>query len=602
MRQHAPDILLFLLLLTGFLPLAAVAQESTTAQRFRALLDEDWKYWMAQYPETATALGYPGHNGRWTDYSPAAIDARARHLRDVATRLGTIDRQTLPPGDQLNYDLYRDMIATAIDGLPFGNDAMPLRGVVVRNLRMPLNQMDGVQQDVPRIFALMPAASVAEYENLVARLERVPALVDQTIVLMREGVAQGLTPPQITMRDVPRQVEAQIVDDPLTSPLLEAFRTWPSSVPQTGRDRLVKAAVAAYASGVRPAFARLRDFLVKTYIPACRSSIGVDALPRGSEMYAYNVRWHTTTGKTPKEIHDIGLAEVERIHGEMNHIMASVKFKGTYAEFKTFLRTDPRFYYTDADSLVSGYRDIAKRADPELAHLFSTLPRTPYGVRRVPDAAAPSQTTAYYEPGALTAGRAGNMFANTYKLDARPKWEMEALTLHEAVPGHHLQIALAQEMEDLPEFRKNTSYTAYVEGWGLYAESLGEEMGFYTDPYSKFGQLTYEMWRAVRLVVDTGLHSMGWTRQQAIDFFAEHAAKTLQDITVEVDRYIVWPGQAVGYKIGQLKIRELRTKAERRLGPKFDVRAFHDVVLGQGAVPLDVLEKMVDEWIDERAS
>lgn len=602
MRQHAPDILLFLLLLTGFLPLAAVAQESTTAQRFRALLDEDWKYWMAQYPETATALGYPGHNGRWTDYSPAAIDARARHLRDVATRLGTIDRQTLPPGDQLNYDLYRDMIATAIDGLPFGNDAMPLRGVVVRNLRMPLNQMDGVQQDVPRIFALMPAASVAEYENLVARLERVPALVDQTIVLMREGVAQGLTPPQITMRDVPRQVEAQIVDDPLTSPLLAAFRTWPSSVPQTGRDRLVKAAVAAYASGVRPAFARLRDFLVKTYIPACRSSIGVDALPRGSEMYAYNVRWHTTTGKTPKEIHDIGLAEVERIRGEMDRIMASVKFTGTYAEFKTFLRTDPRFYYTEADSLVSGYRDIAKRADPELAHLFRTLPRTPYGVRRVPDATAPSQTTAYYEPGALTAGRAGNMFANTYKLDARPKWEMEALTLHEAVPGHHLQIALAQEMEDLPEFRKNTSYTAYVEGWGLYAESLGEEMGFYTDPYSKFGQLTYEMWRAVRLVVDTGLHSMGWTRQQAIDFFAEHAAKTLQDITVEVDRYIVWPGQAVGYKIGQLKIRELRTKAERRLGPKFDVRAFHDVVLGQGAVPLDVLEKMVDEWIDERAS
>jgi uncharacterized protein (DUF885 family) len=317
-------------------------------------------------------------------------------------------------------------------------------------------------------------------------------------------------------------------------------------------------------------------------------------------MYAYNVRWHTTTGKTPKEIHDIGLAEVERIRGEMDRIMANVKFTGTYAEFKTFLRTDPRFYFTDADSLVSGYRDIAKRADPELAHLFGTLPRTPYGVRRVPDATAPSQTTAYYEPGALTAGRAGNMFANTYKLDARPKWEMEALTLHEAVPGHHLQIALAQEMEDLPEFRKNTSYTAYVEGWGLYAESLGEEMGFYTDPYSKFGQLTYEMWRAVRLVVDTGLHSMGWTRQQAIDFFAEHAAKTLQDITVEVDRYIVWPGQAVGYKIGQLKIRELRTKAERRLGPKFDVRAFHDVVLGQGAVPLDVLETMVDDWIVDR--
>jgi uncharacterized protein (DUF885 family) len=246
---------------------------------------------------------------------------------------------------------------------------------------------------------------------------------------------------------------------------------------------------------------------------------------------------------------------------------------------------------------VTGYRDIAKRADPELAHLFGTLPRTPYGVRVVPAAAAPSQTTAYYEPGALIAGRPGNMYANTYKLEARPKWEMEALTLHEAVPGHHLQIALAQELEGLPEFRKNTSYTAFVEGWGLYAESLGEEMGFYRDPYSKFGQLTYEMWRAVRLVVDTGLHSMGWTRQQAIDFFATNAAKTVQDITVEVDRYIVWSGQAVGYKIGQLKIRELRANAERRLGAKFNVRAFHDIVLGQGAIPLDVLERRVDEWI-----
>jgi len=575
---------------------ASMAQKPSTADRFRALLEEDWKYWMSQYPEAATAFGHPGHDGRWTDYSLAAIAARDAYLRGTIARLESIDRGQLPIDDQLNYDLYRDMIATAVEGLDFVNDALPLRSVVPHNLRMPMNQMEGVQQDIPRIIALMPASTVADYENIVARLKAAPALIDQTMALMQEGMAQAMTPPQITFRDVPRQVEAQTVAEPLASPLLAAFTKWPAVLPAADRDRLTKAAVAVYTDSVRPAFTRLHDFLVKTYLPACRTSIGANALPKGAAMYAYNVRWHTTTSRTPKEIHAIGLAEVKRIRAEMDAIINKVGFKGSFDDFKQLLRTNPAFYYTDADALVTGYRDIAKRADPRLARLFGTLPRTPYGVERVPDATAQSQTTAYYEPGALVAGRPGNMYANTYKLDARPKWEMEALTLHEAVPGHHLQIALAQELQGLPEFRKNTSYTAFVEGWALYAESLGEEMGFYEDPYSRFGQLTYEMWRAVRLVVDTGLHSMGWTREQAIDFFATNAAKTLQDITVEVDRYIVWPGQAVGYKIGQLKIRELRADAERRLGPKFNVRAFHDVVLGQGAVPLDVLERLVGDW------
>lgn len=581
---------------------ACVAQPPSAADRFRTLLEEDWKYWMSQYPEAATAFGHPGHDARWTDYSPAAIAARSTYLRGTIARLDAIERGRLPAADQLNYDLYRDMIATAVGGLDFGNDAMPIRGVVPHNLRMPMNQMEGVQQDVPRIISIMPTATVADYENIVARLESSPALIDQTIALMREGMAQGMTPPQITFRDVAGQVSAQIVDDPLKSPLLAAFTKWPAAVPPADRERLTNAAVTAYTQDVRPAFARLHEFLVKTYLPATRLSIGANALPKGAEMYAYNVRWHTTTAKTPDEIHAIGLAEVKRIRAEMDVIIKKVGFTESFDDFKQFLRTNPAFYYRDADALVTGYRDIAKRADPGLARLFGTLPRTPYGVERVPDATAPSQTTAYYEPGALVAGRPGNMYANTYKLDARPKWEMEALTLHEAVPGHHLQIALAQELEGRPDFRQNTSYTAFVEGWGLYAESLGEEMGFYEDPYSKFGQLTYEMWRAVRLVVDTGLHSMGWTRQQAIDFFAANAAKTLQDITVEVDRYIVWPGQAIGYKIGQLKIRELRADAERRLGPKFNVRAFHDVVLGQGAVPLDVLERLVGAWAQSLSS
>jgi uncharacterized protein (DUF885 family) len=371
-------------------------------------------------------------------------------------------------------------------------------------------------------------------------------------------------------------------------------------VPEGDRPALAKRAAAAYTGRVAPAFRRLHDFLQKTYLPACRETTAASALPSGSAMYEYNVRWHTTTDLTPAQIHERGQSEVRRIRSAMDQVIARSGFTGGFDEFVRFLRTDPRFYYTEPSELLRGYRDIAKRADPELAPLFGRLPQTPYGVAAVPDAIAPSQTTAYYEPGALRAGRPGNMYANTYKLEARPKWEMEALTLHEAVPGHHLQIAIAQEIQGLPEFRKHSSYTAYVEGWALYAERLGEEMGFYRDPYSKFGQLTYEMWRAVRLVVDTGIHALGWSRQRAIDFFKANAAKTEQDIIVEVDRYIVWPGQALGYKIGELKIRELRERAEKALGPRFDIRAFHDEVVGQGALPLDVLEARVAAWVPAR--
>jgi uncharacterized protein (DUF885 family) len=382
----------------------------------------------------------------------------------------------------------------------------------------------------------------------------------------------------------------------MKSPMLESFAKIPTAISEGDRTNLKDRAATAYKQAVIPALTKLHDFLVMRYLPGCRETTDAASLPNGAAMYEYNVKWHTTTNKIPQEINEIGLAEVKRIRGEMDKVKAAAGFKGSYDEFKKFLRTGPQFYFKDAASLLAGYRDIAKRADPELAHLFGHLPQTPYGVKAVPDAAAPSQTTAYYDPGSLVSGRPGYMFANTYKLDSRPKWEMEALTMHEAVPGHHIQISIAQELQGLPEFRKNSSYTAFVEGWGLYSESLGEEMGFYKDPYSKFGQLTYEMWRAIRLVVDTGLHSMGWTRDQAINFFREYAAKTDQDIIVEVDRYIVWPGQALGYKMGQLKIRELRTKAEQKLGPKFDVRQFHDVVLGHGAVPLDVLESQVNTW------
>ncbi len=571
------------------------------AQPLYDQFDRDWQYWLAQYPEAAASLGVPGGEGRWTDYSDDGISSRATYLRESLERIRFVDRTLLSEADQLNYDLYVQMLETAVEGLDLQNDAIPVRFVIPHNLMMPINQMEGIQQDIPRTIALMPAATPGDLRNIVSRLRGIPSLVDQTIGLMRQGVVEKMTPPRIALRDVPGQVLAQVVDDPLTSPMLAAFVQRPAGVPEGEWPALVDEATAAYRQQVAPAFRRLHVFLVDQYLPACRETIGASALPKGDALYLYNVKWHTTTGRTPQEIHETGLAEVARIRAEMEKVSAEAGYANRFDDFVRVLRTDRRFYYTDADALVSGYRDVAKRADPQLAKLFGRLPSTPYGIARVPDAIAPSQTTAYYEGGSLVAGRPGYMFVNTYKLDARPKYEMEALTLHEAVPGHHLQISIAQELTGLPEFRKNSSYTAYVEGWALYAESLGDSMGLYQDAYSKFGQLTYEMWRAVRLVVDTGLHSMDWTRQQAIDYFLENTAKTLQDITVEVDRYIVWPGQALGYKMGEINLRDLRATAEAKLGAAFDIRGFHDEVLASGAVPLDVVEARVNAWVERVA-
>ncbi len=556
------------------------------AERLRELFKIHWDYLMVEYPEWATDVGYPGQNRRWTDNSLAAIERRNRELRRPLNVIQTIDRAKLDPERQLDYDLFRKEIEQDLEGAKFKSEYLAV------------SQLGGVQQDVPTMFeVLMPHRSAQDYEDILARLKGVPTVIAQTLALLKKGLEMGITPPRITLRDVPQQVESQLVGDPWKNPMLQAFTEFPAGISTADQARLRGEAARLLTNSVLPAFRELHEFLVKTYLPGARESIGMSDLPDGREWYAYNVRARTTTGLTPRQIHEIGLEEVKRIRKEMDQAITATGFKGGFDEFLQYMRTEPKFYFGDAESLLAAYRDIVKRVDPELIRLFGKLPRLPYGVLPVPAYSEKSQTTAYYQPGSTKAGRPGYFYANTYDLRTRPKWEMIPLSLHEAVPGHHLQLSLADELEGVPEFRKHAEYTAFVEGWGLYAESLGDELGLYRDPYAKFGQLTYEIWRAIRLVVDTGMHSLGWSRQQAIDYFKANAGKNEHDITVEVDRYIVWPGQALAYKIGELKIKELRAYATRELADKFDIRQFHDEVLDSGALPLDILDARVRAWV-----
>lgn len=567
---------------------AANKGKASETERLHELFKVDWEYTMTVYPEYATYVGRSDGDTRWTDLKRAAITRRKELAGRSLPVLATIDRAKLNAVDRVSYDLFQRQIEEDVEGTKFPTELLQL------------NQMGGVQQDAAQMFSVMPGGTTPQLENELARLEALPAVIEQTIALLQEGLDKGVTPPQITLRDVPQQVLNQIPDEPLKSPLLQGFVNLPAAVSGEDGLRLRAAAAKAYTTEVRPAYVKLEKFIREQYLPRARQSIAASDLPDGKAWYAWRIKTQTSTNLTAQQIHDIGMAEVKRIRAEMERVKAQTGFKGTLQEFFIYLRTDPKFYFTDKEELLRTYRDIAKRADPQLMKLFKTLPRTPYGVIPVPSYAEKSQTTAYYNGGSVESGRPGYFYANTYALETRPKWEMEPLTLHEAVPGHHLQISLAQEMGDLPEFRRYGGYTAFVEGWGLYSESLGEEMGFYTDPYAKFGQLTYEMWRAVRLVVDTGMHALGWSRQQAIDFFKDNAGKSEHDIVVEVDRYIVWPGQALAYKLGELKIKELRAYATKELGPKFDVRLFHDEILRNGALPLSVLETHIKEWVAEQ--
>ena len=553
--------------------------------RLRQLFDLQWRYAMMEIPEAATSSGFPGQNDRWTDASAEAIARRRRELIRPLRALASIRRSALSADEQLWADLFQRSLEQDRAGLRFPTELLRL------------NQMEGIQRDVPDVLGLMPRGRASDYADLLARLRAVPTLVQQNVALLREGLGQGITPPRITLRDVPHQVLNLLPDHPANSPLIRSFAEFPENVPAPEQERLRAEALGVLTNAVYPAFRDLHHFLTNEYVPKSRDGIACRDLPEGVAWYAYNVRRQTTTDLTPDQIHELGLSEVKRIREQMEQLKTEVGFSGDLAAFFQYLRTDPKFFHQTGTALLAGYRDIAKRVDLELPRLFGRLPRLPYGVVAVPGYSERSQTTGYYQPGSLEAGRPGAFYANTYDLRMRPTWEMEALTLHEAVPGHHLQIALAQELEGVPDFQRFGHVTAFVEGWGLYSESLGPALGLYRDPYSKFGQLTYEMWRAIRLVLDTGIHHRGWSRQRAIDYFQSNAGKTEHDIIVEVDRYIVWPGQALAYKVGELRLQALRREAEQELGDRFDIRRFHDELLGRGPLPLDIVEPRIRAWL-----
>jgi uncharacterized protein (DUF885 family) len=562
----------------------AQAQSNDATKALHQLFDEEWERGLRENPVNASYQGDMRYNDRWSDASLAAIEASQAADRKALERIHAIDRSALSPADQLNYDTFLWLQEKAVERQKF------------RTYLQPISHQGGVQT-LDGIAEILPFASTKDYRDWLKRMDAIPVVVEQTIALMREGVKAGSMPPKVLMQRVPRQIAAQIVEDPTQSPFYGAFQKFRDGVPQSDRAALQAEAQRIIRDRIVPAYRTLQTYFNTEYLPKTRESIAAADLPDGKAYYDYLAGYYTTTRLTADEIHAIGLKEVSRIRAQMEKIRQEVGFKGSMGDFFTFLRTDPRFFEKTPQSLLTHYRDVAKRIDPELVKVFRTIPRQPYGVRPIPDTVAPDTTTAYYQPGAADSSRAGFYYVNLYKPETRPTWEMMPLSLHEAVPGHHFQFARSLELPDAPMFRRTAYFVAYSEGWGLYAEQLGFDMGLYDDPYDRMGQLAYEMWRAVRLVVDTGMHAKGWSREKAIAFFKENSPKTDQDIVNEIDRYIGDPGQALAYKIGQLKISELRARAKERLGERFDVREFNDEVLATGSVPLQALERHIDAWI-----
>lgn len=563
------------------------AQEAVIDEniRFEDFLADQWEQNLEDSPIFASLLGNKKFNQDITSNNIKTFESNKLKLKIALNSLNSFNYNQLNSANKLNYQLKEISLSNAIEASNYPS------------YYLSLNQRGGVQSYYETGDRLV-YSSKQDYEDWLIRLSKYVDNIINTKNNLEKGIQNGYTQPRLVTSQVIAQIDNILNSNIEDNPYLKIFINADDSFFAKGeKEDLIIRATELIRVDIIPSYVELNNFLKNIYLPNSRESIGLSDIPDGASWYEYAARYHTTTNLTPDEIHNIGLKEVKRIRNEMEQIINNLQWDGDFKSFLNYLRTSPRFYYDNPDDLLNAYLIMAKSIDPLLPKIFKVFPRAPYGVIPIPAESAPFTTTAYYNSPAK--GRPGYFYANLYKPESRPKYEIPVLTVHEAVPGHHFQISIAQELENVPTFRKYQSFTAFVEGWGLYSEELGEFMNLYDDPYDKFGQLTYDMWRAIRLVVDTGMHYKDWSRQDAIDLFIENTAKSRLDIENEVDRYIAWPGQALAYKIGQLKILELRNKAELELGDKYDIKDFHHEVLKRGSLPLDILEEYINEWIKE---
>lgn len=579
-------VLVLMIGMASVSPLSA-AEDS---QRFREIYEKEWAFRVKEFPMFASYVGVDDYADRLADVSEEAEARRYRFWKAIRAELDDISCQRLDRNGCINYRIFVKQMDNN------------LAAYETKSYLVPFTSDWGFYMELGRLPVDTEFDNSSDYHNYLNRLHQLPRLMDQYITLMRKGLALGITQPRVVLEGRDEPIKAQIVDKVTDSPFYAPFEEMPESVSGGDKAKLLATAERVISGDVIPAFRSLDEFFNKEYIPGARTSLGATDLPGGKRYYQAQIQLYATVDMSPEEIHNIGREQVARIRSEMEAIIREVEFEGDFAEFLEFLRTDPQFYAKTPKELLSHASYYAKKIDGRLPMLFGHLPRQPYGVAPVPDELAPFYTAGRYVSAPLPAHRGGYYWVNTYALESRPLYAIPALTLHEGAPGHHTQGALAQEQEGQPPFRRYDYISAYGEGWGLYSEKLGLEMDIYETPYEHFGRLTYEMWRACRLVIDTGIHAMGWTRKQALDFLASNTALSIHEVTTEIDRYISWPAQALSYKLGEYTIWQLRGQAERDLGDAFDIRAFHDFILSLGSVPLDVLTEETERWIAQQQS
>ncbi len=567
---------------------AAVSEDNPQVQRLHQLFEREWDRKMRSEPLRASSLGDRRFNDRWPDLSLDVVERRHGADEQALLELAKIDRASLPSSEQINYDLFKWLYRDKLESYRF------------HEYLFPLNQLGGIQT-AGDATEWLRFSTIQDYEDWLKRLQSFGTFMDQTIALLQHGIKEGRTLPKVVADRIPQQIVRNIVAEPTQSTFYAPFKHPPTSLDASAIARLQADARRAVAGVVIPAFERMRKYFAEDYLPHCRTALAVTTLPDGKAYYEYLVRHFTSTDLTPEQVHELGLKKIAEIRQQMTGVIKETGFNGSFQDFLNHLRTNPIFYYTGSEDLLEAYKAEAKTIDPLLVNQFGKLPRIPWGVRPIPKDQAPNTYPAYSSPPAADGSRAAYMYVNLYKPESRPKYEIPVLTCHEGMPGHALQMSLAIELTNLPKFRQSAFFDAFGEGWALYTETLCGEMGLYEDPYERFGALSYQMWRAIRLVVDTGIHDYGMTRDQAVKMFRENTALSDQNINTEVDRYIAWPGQALSYMIGQIKIQELRKRAEEKLGNRFSAKEFHDLVLENGALPLSVLELVVDTRIDSKS-